>query len=146
MQLSSPAFRQGQPIPRRHTCEGEEVAPALEWTGLPAGTRSLVLLFDDPHPTGLFTHWVLYDIAPAASGLKEGGTAGKEGLTGMKKPGYIGPCPPPNGPHHYVFRLIALDVPALAAGDLDRAAILGAIEGHVLGEAELMGTYERTTG
>lgn len=155
--LTSPAFKHGQPIPRRYTCEGDDVSPPLEWAGLPEGTKSLALIVDDPDapdpaaPKRVWVHWVLYDIPEATAGLREG-AGGRdlpegccEGLNDWKKPGYGGPCPP-IGRHRYFFRLYALDA---TLGDLKhppKAKLEQAMEGHVLATAELVGTYQKGRG
>jgi Raf kinase inhibitor-like YbhB/YbcL family protein len=142
--LESTTVENAQPIPRRHTCEGEDVSPPLGWTNVPDGTRSLALIVDDPDaPSGRFTHWVAWGIDPQA-GLAEGQAAPKEGRNDFGTMGYRGPCPPPgHGRHRYAFRLYALDAePELASGAA-KAELEDAIQGHVLTTAELVGTYER---
>jgi Raf kinase inhibitor-like YbhB/YbcL family protein len=143
--LTSSAFGHGEVIPRRHTCEGEDVSPALEWSDPPAGTRSLVLVMDDPDaPGGTFTHWLAWGLAPDVRGLAEDERPPVEGGNDFGERGYRGPCPPPgHGPHRYSFRLYAHGAePDLAVGagkrDVERA-----LEGHALAVAELVGTYER---
>jgi Raf kinase inhibitor-like YbhB/YbcL family protein len=144
--LRSPAFEDGQPIPRRHTCEGDDVSPALEWTAPPAAARSLALVVEDPDaPRGTFTHWLAWGIAPDAAGLAEGRRAPIEGRNDFGARGWRGPCPPPgHGPHRYIFRLAALDTtlddlaPGGGAREVDEA-----VSSHVLAAAELIGTYER---
>ncbi|TMK71567.1 MAG: YbhB/YbcL family Raf kinase inhibitor-like protein [Actinobacteria bacterium] len=143
--LTSEAFGHGEQIPRRHSCEGEDLSPPLAWSGLPEGTRSVALICDDPDaPSGTFTHWVAWGLDPAAGGLAEGETAPAEGRGGFGTASYRGPCPPPGqGPHRYFFRLFALDaVPGVKPG-AGRDELEGALEGHVLESAELVGTYER---
>jgi Raf kinase inhibitor-like YbhB/YbcL family protein len=143
--LTSTAFEHGGQIPQRHTCEGEDVSPPLTWSELPDGTRSVALICDDPDaPSGTFTHWVAWALDPDAGGLAEGEAAPAEGRSGFGTPGYSGPCPPPgHGRHRYFFRLFALDaVPEVASG-AGREELERALEGHVLGTAELVGTYER---
>jgi len=152
--LRSPAFQDGAEIPARHTCQGEDVSPALSWSGVPEGARSLALVVDDPDapdpraPTTTWVHWVLYDMPPSASGLPEAvsrsalpaGT--REGLNDWRRTGWGGPCPPV-GRHRYFVKLLALDT---LLGDLrspTKAALLAAAKGHVLAEAQLMGTYEK---
>jgi Raf kinase inhibitor-like YbhB/YbcL family protein len=144
-ELTSDAFGDAQPIPARHSCAGEDVSPALSWTEPPDGTQSLALVVDDPDaPGGTFTHWLGWDIGPAAGGLAEGEAPPVEGRNDFGRTGYGGPCPPPgHGPHRYSFRLHALEgtlgLPTGAAKrDVERA-----LEGHVLEVAELVGTYER---
>jgi Raf kinase inhibitor-like YbhB/YbcL family protein len=153
MQLSSTAFVHGGEIPRRHTCDGEDRAPPLQWSGVPAGAASLVLIVDDPDapdpaaPQRTWVHWVLYDIAPASTGLPAGGrplpAGAREGLNDWGRPGYGGPCPPV-GKHRYFFKLFALDRSLSDLERADKARVEQAMAGHVLAQAELMGTYQRT--
>lgn len=149
MQIRTTAFTDGSLIPRRFTCEGEDVSPALTWGDAPAGTASFVVIVDDPDaPRGTWTHWTLFNLPAATSGLAEGwrtGAGGTSGRNDFGNIGYGGPCPPRgHGPHRYFFRLYALDVAhlALAEGaarkDLERA-----MAGHVLAQAQWMGRYER---
>jgi Raf kinase inhibitor-like YbhB/YbcL family protein len=145
--LESGAFQHAEPIPRRHTCEGEDVSPPLRWTNVPDETRSLALILDDPDaPSGVFTHWVAWGLDPGGSGLDEGEAAPSEARNDFGTSGYRGPCPPPgHGPHRYHFRLYALDAePELGPG-AGKAELQEAIEGHVLTTAELVGTYERSS-
>ncbi|GIW71395.1 MAG: hypothetical protein KatS3mg102_0937 [Planctomycetota bacterium] len=150
--LHSAAFADGERIPQHHTCEGEDLSPPLRWSGVPSGTRSFALVCEDPDaPGGLWVHWVLFDL-PAdsrelAAGLPKTGvlaSGARQGLNDFGRLGYDGPCPPRgHGPHRYVFRLFALEAPAGLRGGATRKELLAAIEGHVLGEARLTGTYER---
>ena len=158
MELSSTAFTNGGDIPSRHTCEGQDIAPPLQWGGLPEGTRSLALIVDDPdapdpaHPQRTWVHWVLYDIAPSASGLPEGGKplpeGTREGLNDWRRTGYGGPCPPV-GRHRYYFKLYALDQLLSGLhqpnqpGQPTKAALEKAMQGHVLAQAQLLGTYQK---
>jgi Raf kinase inhibitor-like YbhB/YbcL family protein len=145
MKLTSSAFGEGEPIPRRHTCEGEDLSPPLAWTEVPDETAWLALIVDDPDaPRGTFTHWVAWGLDPATGGLREGEAAPVEGRNDFGQSGYRGPCPPPgHGPHRYFFRLHAL------SGELDLAAGAGkdefrrALEERVVAVAELTGSYER---
>src|SRR5436309_16083078 len=111
MELTSSACAGGQPIPSRHTCEGEDVSPELEWTAVPAGAVSLALIVADPDaPAGSFTHWLAWGIEPGAGLLREGERAAFEGRNDFGSVGYRGPCPPRgHGPHRYVFRLHVLE-------------------------------------
>jgi Raf kinase inhibitor-like YbhB/YbcL family protein len=144
--LRSPAFEDGAPIPRRHTCEGEDVSPALEWTAPPPEARSLALVVEDPDaPGGTFTHWLAWGIEAETRGLVEGERPPLEGRNSFRQRGWRGPCPPRgHGPHRYVFRLVALDAtledlaPGAAARGVDEA-----VNGHILAAAELLGTFER---
>lgn len=147
MRVSSPAFAEGATIPRRHTCEGEDRAPELNWSGAPPETRSFVLIMDDPDaPRGTFTHWVLFDLPASLSGLPEGRPGvGVEGSNDFGRVGYGGPCPPSgHGPHRYFFRLYALDRESLGLPrGASRREVEAAMRGHVLAEGQLMGRYER---
>jgi Raf kinase inhibitor-like YbhB/YbcL family protein len=154
LQLKSASFDAAAPIPKRHTCDGDDVSPALSWTGVPAGAKSLALIEDDPDapdpaaPKVVWVHWVLYNIPVSAASLPEGATAKtlpqgtREGLNDWKKTGYRGPCPPV-GEHRYVHKLYALDVVLPDLGRVTKTALEKVMEGHVLGKAELVGTYRR---
>jgi len=147
--LSSPAFKASSSIPSKFTCEGSEMNPALQWSGAPSGTRSYALIVEDPDAPGkTFTHWVLYNLPADATGIPEaasstglpGGAA--EGVNDFKRSGYGAPCPP-SGRHRYIHHLYALDtkLPDLSNASADR--LRAAIKGHVLAEAELVGTYQK---
>lgn len=149
--ITSPAFRHEGDIPRDCTCDGQDRAPALEWTGAPVGTRSFALIVDDPDapdpkaPTMTYVHWVVYDIPGTTTALRGGVTpaGARDGLNDWKRTGYGGPCPPV-GRHRYYFKLYALDA---LLGDLNtptKPRLLQAMQGHILASAELMGTYERS--
>ncbi len=152
MRLSSSGFSDGSAIPRRFTCDGEDLSPPLQWSDVPAGTRSFVALCDDPDaPAGKWHHWAAYDIPCAQVSLAEGGSreAEKQGfkqaINDFGRPGYGGPCPPHrHGPHRYHFRLLALSVDRLpirqspTCKDVEREA-----RKHTLAEAVLVGVYER---
>jgi hypothetical protein len=153
--LGSPAFAEGGEIPARFTCEGSNISPALQWTGIPEATKSLVLVVDDPDapdpkaPKLTWVHWVLYDIPPTAVGLPEGvapkdlpsGT--REGKNDWKRSGYGGPCPPV-GRHRYFHKLYALDVVLPDLQTPTKAQVEAAMNGHVLAGAELLGTYQKS--
>jgi hypothetical protein len=143
--LTSSAFANGEAIPSRYTCEGENLSPPLRWSGTPDGTRSLALVVDDPDaPVGTFTHWLAWGIDPEAGGLAEGQPAPAEGRNDFRVIGYGGPCPPPgHGPHRYFFKLYALDSDLALPAGASRAELERALEGHVLARAELVGIYER---
>ena len=153
MTLNSPAFKQDGQIPSKYTCEGEDVSPPLAWAGVPDGTKSLVLIVDDPDapdpkaPQRVWVHWIVYNIPPDVKGLPENASkAGLPqgtvvGLNDFKKMGYGGPCPP-IGRHRYFHKLYALDITL----DLRRATkpeIEFAMKGHRLAHAELIGTYQK---
>ena len=143
--LTSDAFQDGQQIPPQFTCDGANRAPAIHWPNAPAATKSFALVLDDPDaPGGTFRHWGLYNIQASARSLG-GPHSGTEVTNDFGKPGYGGPCPPKgHGPHHYHFKLFALDVERLELGpdakvsDVERAAT-----SHAIAQGELVGTYER---
>ena len=144
--LTSTAFRDGEEIPRRHTCDGEDVSPDVEWSGAPAETEAFVLIVDDPDARG-FVHWIAYDmVGTATGGLAEGVSesvdAPAQGTNDFGRVGYGGPCPP-SGSHRYVFTLYALAEP-LALGGAPRAGdVRQQMQGRVLAEARLTGRYTR---
>ena len=152
MQLSSTAFTAGGGIPRRHTCEGDDSAPPLSWGGVPDRTRSLALIVDDPDapdpaaPKMTWVHWVLFDIPPSATAIPEGGRplpdGTREGSNDWHRTGYGGPCPPV-GRHRYFFKLYALDTSLSALGRPTKADLERAMQGYVIGRAELIGTYQK---
>lgn len=151
IELSSPAFSAGARIPPEFTCSGADVSPPLSWGPVPDGTASLVLICEDPDcPTGMFIHWILYNIPPGTSALPRAiprkpvlpdGSA--HGLNDFGRMEYGGPCPPPGKPHRYFFRLFALDTALHLRAPVTRKSIGAAMEGHVTGHGELMGTFGR---
>lgn len=148
LQISSSAFSQGGAIPTRYTCSGDQTIPPLAWSGVPDSTGSLALIVDDPDaPSGTFVHWVLYGIPAATTAIPEGGPAPSgsiEGTNSTKKTGYLGPCPPKgHGPHHYHFKLYALDAGFSLGPGASKEALVEAMEGHVLARGETVGTFER---
>lgn len=146
--VSSPAFADGSPIPRRFTCDGPNISPTLTWEGAPEATASLALIVDDPDaPGGTFVHWVAWDIdgAPAgglAEAISGSADAPREGRNDFGRIGYGGPCPP-SGTHHYRFTLYALDRTLSLGGSTTARQLRAAMAGHVLAEARLVGTYRR---
>lgn len=148
--LGSAAFRDGETIPKRHTADGENLSPPLTWGEPPPGTRSLALVCDDPDaPRGVFTHWLVWDIDPARRRLAEG-TPGDgaapgiaQGENGFGAIGWGGPSPPPGAPHRYRFTLYALDTPLGLTRGTSRDVMLRAMDGHVLAQAQLIGSYGR---
>lgn len=152
--ISSPAFEPMQPMDAKYTCEGQDLSPPLSWTGVPAGAKSLALICDDPDapdpsaPRMTWVHWVLYNLPPATQGLPEGvkptqlpsGTA--EGTNDWRRTGYGGPCPP-IGRHRYFFKIYALDTVLPDLGRPTKAQLEQAMQGHILGKAELVGTYQK---
>lgn len=151
MNITSPAFSDGASIPARFTCQGENLSPQLDWSGVPSGARSLALVVSDPDaPGGTFIHWVLYNLPPQTSGLPEGvpaterlSSGAAQGRNDFGRIGYGGPCPPPGKPHRYIFTLYALDLaPDLPAG-LNAARLNSLMRGHILAQASLTGLYQR---
>ncbi|HSK19475.1 MAG TPA: YbhB/YbcL family Raf kinase inhibitor-like protein [Longimicrobiales bacterium] len=154
LQLTSPAFAHNAVIPREHTCDGADTSPPLAWTGVPEDARSLALIVDDPDapdpaaPKRTYVHWVLYDIPTSVMSLDAGSAppdGARDGINDWNRTGYGGPCPP-IGRHRYFFKLYALDT---ALGDLEqpaKAALERAMDGHIVARAELVGTYEKSTG
>jgi Raf kinase inhibitor-like YbhB/YbcL family protein len=142
--ITSPAFTEGEPIPVKFSCDGDDVSPELVWDGVPEGTASLALIMDDPDaPVGTWVHWVLFNLPPDNTGLPEGVTGlGVDGLNSWGTTGYGGPCPP-GGTHRYFFKLYALDTTLELDAGATKDALEGAMEGHILAQAELMGTYTR---
>jgi Raf kinase inhibitor-like YbhB/YbcL family protein len=153
--LKSDAFEDGHEIPRKHTCEGQDISPGLTWEGLPAGTASLVLIVDDPDapdpsaPRMVWDHWVLYNIPPTVHGLVEGVTpeslpqGSTEGINSWGRTSYGGPCPPV-GRHRYFHRLYALDIQLPAElGHPNKNDLLLAMDDHILAHTELVGTYQK---
>ncbi len=148
MQLTSPAFRDGDPIPAQYTGEGRNISPPLKWSDAPVGTKSFTLIVDDPDArSGMWVHWVVYHLPATASELPEetarsqylpGGAM--NGLNGFKQLGYGGPMPPPGKPHRYFFKLYALDQLLDLEPGLTKMEIEQAMATHVLGRAELIGT------
>lgn len=150
MNLTSTAFAYGEFIPAKFSCKGEDVSPSLTWTEPPAGTHSFALIMDDPDaPMGTWVHWVLFNLPASARGLSEGMPAdltftdgSLQGITSARSHGYHGPCPP-SGTHRYFFKLYALDTRLSLTSDANKADLLSAMEGHILGQADLMGKFSK---
>lgn len=153
--ITSPAFKHNEPIPRKYTGEDRDVSPALSWSGIPAEAKELALIVDDPDAPRPepWVHWVIYKLPPGLSGLPEGvatsaalsePTGALQGENSWGRSGYGGPMPPPgHGVHHYHFRLYALDTDLDVKAGLDKDALLAKMQGHILAEGELIGTYQR---
>src|SRR5438552_11259588 len=134
MKITSPAFQEGGNIPSKFTCDGSDSNPALHFEGAPAEAKSLVLIVDDPDaPSGLFTHWVVWNIDPKTTDIAEGSAPAKgmQGKNDFGKPGYGGPCPP-SGTHRYYFKIFALDGELALSPGSKRAQLDAAIKGHVI--------------
>jgi len=151
LELTSPAFRDGGAIPTRHTCDGADLSPPLDWVDAPEGTKSFALICDDPDaPMGTFVHWLLYDIPADRTTLREGIPAdpvvkgiGAQGKNDFRRTGYGGPSPPHGKPHRYFFKLYALDSMSGLKPGAKKAELEKAMRGHLLATGEVMGTYQR---
>jgi hypothetical protein len=151
MTLTSTAFESQGSIPKKHTCEGANVSPALAWTQVPGGTKSLALIVDDPDapdpraPKMTWVHWIVYNIPPDVTAIAEGDRklgGAVQGYNDYRHKRYEGPCPP-RGKHRYFFKLYALDIIPRSLQDATKQDLERAMEGHILGKVELMGTYEK---
>lgn len=152
LKITSSAFADNDEIPQKYTCEGEDLSPPLNFSGVPQGARSLVLIVDDPDapdpkaPKMTYVHWVLFDLPPDTTEIVEGMVAlppgTKSGLNDWKRPGYGGPCPP-IGRHRYFFKLYALDAKLEGLSAATKADVVSAMQGHVLAEAQIIGTYQK---
>lgn len=150
MEVTSTAFKHGARIPAKYTCDGVDVSPPLQWGNVPAGTKSVALICDDPDaPMGTWVHWLIYDIPSGITHLpekipplKELANGAKQGMNDFRAIGYGGPCPP-SGEHRYFFKMYALgEMTGLKPG-ATKAQLLAAMQGHILGEVHLMGKYKR---
>ena len=151
LKIETSSFPPGGDIPKRFTCQGPDVSPALTWNEPPAGPRSLALIADDPDaPGGTFVHWVVYNLPATARKLNEAtpgndemSGGGRQGVNDFPMSGYSGPCPPPGKYHRYFFRLYALDTVLNLKSGATRKEVDAAMKGHVLAQAEVMGRFQR---
>ena len=149
--VTSPAFASGAAIPKPYTCQGTDISPALAWSGHPIQTASFALIVDDPDaPVGTWVHWVIWNIPGSAHQLPENvskhdrlDSGAVQGSNDFRKIGYNGPCPPPGKAHRYFFRLYALDGKLNLAPGATRQELDAAMKGHILAQAEYMGTFRR---
>ena len=145
--VSSQAFKAGASIPALYTCSGDDLSPPLSWTGAPRDAKSLALTVIDPDAPGRpFTHWVVFNMPGATTGLVEGGpppSGSVEGDNDFRSTGYRGPCPPPGSPHHYHFKVYALDATLSLRSGAAEQAFEDAIKGHVIASGEVVGTFKR---
>ena len=151
IEVTSPAFTNGSPIPKDYTADGKDISPPLEWKGAPGGTKSLALICDDPDaPRGVFVHWIIFNIAADKKGLPEnvpksevleGGM--KQGTNSSDKVGYNGPAPPKGPAHRYFFKVYALDTALDLAQGTRKQQLVDAMQGHILAQGQVMGTYKR---
>ncbi|MFP4563612.1 MAG: YbhB/YbcL family Raf kinase inhibitor-like protein [Spirochaetia bacterium] len=150
MEITSTEFREGEPIPSKYSCDGQDISPPLAWKDIPEGTKSLALIADDPDAPGkTWVHWVVYDIPPTVNGFSESVAAsekleggGTQGVNDFKRIGYGGPCPP-SGEHRYYFKLYALDRVLNESPGLSKQKLEQLMEGKILDQCSLMGTYAR---
>ena len=150
IQLTSSAFADGSMIPSEYTCDGRDISPPLAWAGAPEGTAALALICDDPDaPAGTWVHWVLYDLPASTESLPAAvppdrvlSDGGKQGTNSYRRMGYGGPCPP-SGTHRYYLKMYALDSEVGLKPGATKEDLLEAMEGHILGQGQLMGRYKR---
>jgi len=152
LQVSSASFSDGGSIPQQFTCDGADLSPQLEWHSAPPSTMSLAIVMDDPDAPVLFTHWLVYNIAPGVRGLPQNASThaashqgAAEGTNSFGRFGYGGPCPPTGKPHHYVFRIYALDIRLDLPPGAARKQLDSAIEQHIVAEGQIIGIYQRAS-
>jgi Raf kinase inhibitor-like YbhB/YbcL family protein len=149
--MTSPAFTEGSVIPKRNAGDGDNLSPALAWSGFPAAMKSFAILVEDPDaPGGTFTHWILFNIPPGVNRLPEGllekpdlPGIGRQGRNDAQKTGYLGPCPPPGKPHRYFYKIFALDTDLELSSGCTASQVQKAMRDHILDTGSLMGTYRR---
>ena len=149
--ISIEGFKDGGTIPDIYTCKGKAISPSLSWKGIPAETKSIALIMDDPDaPGGTFVHWVLYNVPPQTQKLPEGMPHDKiladgsvQGMTDFGRTGYGGPCPPPGKPHRYYFKIYALDSKIDLTPGISKKQLENAMAGHILAKGEIVGIYKR---
>jgi hypothetical protein len=151
MKITSVAFTEGRAIPVKYTCSGADSSPPLKWSGAPPGTKSFALIADDPDaPGGTWTHWVVCDMPAVVKELAEDtpksqflGNGGRQGMNDFHRPGYGGPCPPPGKAHRYFFKIYALDTMLGLPTGANKQDVLSRMQGHLLAQGQIMGTFER---
>ena len=143
LSIKSPAFESGKPIPKKYSCDGQDINPPLTIEGTPKEAKTLVLAVDDPDaPSGTFDHWIVWNIPAQRSKIAENSVPGKEGLNSARQTGYMGPCPP-SGTHRYFFKVYALDTELNLGVASKKKDVEKAMQGHILAKGELMGVYSR---
>jgi len=150
IKITSPTFKEGDMIPKKYTCDDQNISPPLVWTSVPEGTKSIALICDDPDaPFRTCVHWVLFNLPPDITELSEGvppekelDNGAKHGATDFARLGYDGPCPL-SGTHRYYFKLYALDKEIALAPGATKSQLMEVMEGHILGQGQLMGKYQR---
>ena len=150
LDLKSNAFNAGDNLPTKYTCDGAGISPPLEWSGIPDGTKSQVLILDDPDaPGGIFCHWLVYNIPPDVDELAEGASdtlSFDQGRNDYRNAGFGAPCPPAGSTHRYYFRLYALDQSLNIQRGATRAQVIDRMKGHILDQSELMAFFGRARG
>ncbi len=148
--VRSESFSDGGSIPRQYTCDGASLSPQLSWQATPAATKSIAVVMEDPDAPILFTHWLVYNLAPSVQDLSEGASrqgtmpsGSTEGQNSFGRLGYGGPCPPPGKPHHYIFRVYALDRQLNLPAGASRRQLDTAIDDHIVGQGQIVGIYQR---
>lgn len=141
--VKSPAFEANKPIPRKYSCDGQDINPPMKIEGLPNEAKTLVLIVDDPDaPSGTFDHWVVWNIPASMANIGENAVPGMEGMNSARQQGYMGPCPP-SGTHRYFFKVYALDTALTLSIGSKKKDVEKAMEGHIIAKGELMGLYSR---
>jgi len=151
LEVASAAFENGQPIPSKHTCDGQDLSPPLKWSGAPQSTKSFAIICEDPDaPGGTWTHWVLYNLPGDVTELSEGTPRSASSVRGalqgnndFGRAGYGGPCPPPGAAHHYAFKVFALDSSLDPIANVTKQQLEQAMQSHIVGQGTLVGTYSR---
>lgn len=144
MKVTSPSFEQYHTIPQRYTGDGEDLSPGLVFSEVPKGAKTYAVIVEDPDaPNGTFDHWLAWNIPAEEKGLKEGEKPPQQGVNGFGSKGYRGPHPPPGSVHRYFFRVYALDTALDLPSNASKAALMAAMQGHILSQSELVGTYSR---
>jgi Raf kinase inhibitor-like YbhB/YbcL family protein len=142
--IKSSVFENNKTIPKKYTCQGENINPHLTIEGIPKAAKSLVLIMDDPDaPSGTFDHWIVWNIPPSTIEILENTTIGVEGINSTGENNYYGPCPPPGKPHRYFFKVYALDVLLDLSNASRKADVEKAINGHILANGALIGLFKR---
>jgi Raf kinase inhibitor-like YbhB/YbcL family protein len=143
LSIKSPAFEHGKLIPKKYSCDGQDINPPLTIEGIPKEAKTLVLAVDDPDaPSGTFDHWIVWNIPASASKIGENTVPGTEGMNSARQQGYMGPCPP-SGTHRYFFKVYALDAELSLGASSRKKDVEKAMQGHILAKGELVGLYRR---
>ncbi len=143
MKITSPEFKHNEYIPKKFTCEGQDISPTIVIEGVPATAKSLALVVDDPDaPIGMWVHWVVFDIPVTSTTIKEDTIPGKQGINDFRRNDYGGPCPP-SGTHRYFFKIYALDTMLNLKEDIKKKDLEKAMDGHIIDKAELIGLYQK---